>query len=161
MTQMEVGADGVAVITIIHPPVNSLSIDGMTAFWFMTICWLEIQLCSYFLLSLAEVLGVLYFSDGFFWLSSVSGFQNVTSIFFFPRCFCFLATIWRIVHPVLPSILSLLYCCFWPESLSLSPPTIPDSIQRRWISQLCPSMVLLSSPFTWSGYVKRGIPENV
>ncbi|CAN6468185.1 unnamed protein product [Victoria cruziana] len=26
-TQMEVGADGVAVITIIHPPVNSLSID--------------------------------------------------------------------------------------------------------------------------------------
>lgn len=28
-TVMEVGSDGVAVITIIHPPVNSLSVDGM------------------------------------------------------------------------------------------------------------------------------------
>jgi hypothetical protein len=27
-TEMEVGADGVAVITICNPPVNSLSIDG-------------------------------------------------------------------------------------------------------------------------------------
>jgi hypothetical protein len=28
-TELEVGADGVAVITIYNPPVNSLSIDGM------------------------------------------------------------------------------------------------------------------------------------
>ena len=28
-TELEVGADGVAVITICNPPVNSLSIDGM------------------------------------------------------------------------------------------------------------------------------------
>lgn len=28
-TTLEVGADGVAIITIINPPVNSLSIDGM------------------------------------------------------------------------------------------------------------------------------------
>uniref|UniRef100_A0A453E1H3 Uncharacterized protein n=1 Tax=Aegilops tauschii subsp. strangulata TaxID=200361 RepID=A0A453E1H3_AEGTS len=27
-TEMEVGGDGVAVITICNPPVNSLSIDG-------------------------------------------------------------------------------------------------------------------------------------
>jgi hypothetical protein len=27
-TVMEVGADGVALITIIHPPVNALSFDG-------------------------------------------------------------------------------------------------------------------------------------
>lgn len=27
-TMVEVGADGVAVITIINPPVNSLSLDG-------------------------------------------------------------------------------------------------------------------------------------
>lgn len=27
-TTIEVGADGVAVITIINPPVNSLSLDG-------------------------------------------------------------------------------------------------------------------------------------
>ena len=27
-TAMEVGADGVAIITIINPPVNSLSFDG-------------------------------------------------------------------------------------------------------------------------------------
>jgi enoyl-CoA hydratase/3-hydroxyacyl-CoA dehydrogenase len=27
-TVMEVGADGVALITIINPPVNSLSFDG-------------------------------------------------------------------------------------------------------------------------------------
>jgi hypothetical protein len=28
-TELDVGADGVAVITIYNPPVNSLSIDGM------------------------------------------------------------------------------------------------------------------------------------
>ena len=28
-TTLEVGADGVALITIINPPVNSLSFDGM------------------------------------------------------------------------------------------------------------------------------------
>jgi hypothetical protein len=28
-TELDVGADGVAVITIHNPPVNSLSIDGM------------------------------------------------------------------------------------------------------------------------------------
>lgn len=31
-TEMEVGSDGVAVITIINPPVNSLSIDGNVVF---------------------------------------------------------------------------------------------------------------------------------
>ena len=29
-TTIEVGADGVALITIINPPVNSLSFDGIT-----------------------------------------------------------------------------------------------------------------------------------
>lgn len=28
-TVMEVGSDGVAVITLFNPPVNSLSVDGM------------------------------------------------------------------------------------------------------------------------------------
>lgn len=28
---MEVGADGVAIITIINPPVNSLSFDGIVS----------------------------------------------------------------------------------------------------------------------------------
>lgn len=31
-TAMEVGADGVALITIINPPVNSLSFDGIDPF---------------------------------------------------------------------------------------------------------------------------------
>jgi hypothetical protein len=30
ITTMEVRADGVAVITIINPPVNALSLDGIT-----------------------------------------------------------------------------------------------------------------------------------
>ena len=30
-TAMEVGGDGVAVVTIINPPVNSLSFDGTAA----------------------------------------------------------------------------------------------------------------------------------
>lgn len=33
-TTMEVGADGVAVITLINPPVNSLSFDGTQLFTF-------------------------------------------------------------------------------------------------------------------------------
>jgi len=31
-TVMDVGADGVAIITIINPPVNSLSFDGILLF---------------------------------------------------------------------------------------------------------------------------------
>lgn len=33
-TVLEVGADGVAIITIINPPVNSLSFDGTVLFPF-------------------------------------------------------------------------------------------------------------------------------
>ena len=32
-TVMEVGTDGVAIITIINPPVNSLSFDGTVSFF--------------------------------------------------------------------------------------------------------------------------------
>lgn len=46
-TVMEVGADGVAVITIINPPVNSLSFDGTLFFKFFYIR-------SYFLLDFAR-----------------------------------------------------------------------------------------------------------
>lgn len=35
-TTLEVGADGVALITIINPPVNSLSFDGTLNFSFFT-----------------------------------------------------------------------------------------------------------------------------
>lgn len=34
-TTLEVGADGVALITIINPPVNSLSFDGMNFMFFV------------------------------------------------------------------------------------------------------------------------------
>lgn len=42
-TLMEVGPDGVAVITIVNPPVNSLSYDG--TFWpfqFYFYCWISL-----------------------------------------------------------------------------------------------------------------------
>uniref|UniRef100_A0A2P2KUQ4 Glyoxysomal fatty acid beta-oxidation multifunctional protein MFP-a-like n=1 Tax=Rhizophora mucronata TaxID=61149 RepID=A0A2P2KUQ4_RHIMU len=36
-TTIEVGADGVALITIINPPVNSLSVDGTRFFSFLSL----------------------------------------------------------------------------------------------------------------------------
>jgi hypothetical protein len=40
-TEMEVGADGVAVITICNPPVNSLSIDGTRYLLSLVVCLLS------------------------------------------------------------------------------------------------------------------------
>lgn len=39
-TVLEVGADGVAIITITNPPVNSLSFDGILFFFFIS-CFLS------------------------------------------------------------------------------------------------------------------------
>jgi hypothetical protein len=46
-TTIEVGADGVALITIINPPVNSLSFDGITrssSFFFLYLVRIKLDL---------------------------------------------------------------------------------------------------------------------
>lgn len=52
-TTIDVGADGVAVITIINPPVNSLSLDGTFSLldlmkFSSSICGFSFHLLSYF-----------------------------------------------------------------------------------------------------------------
>lgn len=84
-TTLEVGADGVAIITIINPPVNSLSLDGNFFFYYI----LDLNI-------------FLFFFPLYFWLAGLFDLFCVSfCIFIYPFgvialicCFCLTGYYW-------------------------------------------------------------------